>query len=553
MNPMSDPHSSSGAPHPAESGESSHAASSTSGTATAAAKVVSGGKAVGHGLAVGARATGRATRAALALGQRAAGAEGARETGLARLLELNVLNSAGNTAVTISLAGSIFFSGASSEARGQVALFLAMTLLPFAIVAPLIGPFLDRFSHGRRWAMGATLAIRGFLCWLLADALATESNALYPLALGVLVATKAYSVTGNAAVPRLLPRDLTLVKANGRCSLAGLVGAGISAPLAGLASLAGPEWALRYAFVVFAFATIRAMMLPAAVDASRDEDDVDLDGRNRRGRVALPGPVAYALRANIGPRFMSGFLTMYMAFLLREDSYGWNPALLMGLVIGAAGVGNFLGIALASLLKKLKPQITVVAALLADAVLCGLAALIGGPVMFAVLGLTAGLAQSLAKLSLDATIQSYVPERVRTSAFARSDTMLQVAWVIGGFVGILLPLGMPELSLGLVCGALVLWFVMMVAKRDADPAVRVDQEMATTPDAAGPTAVATTAEVASEAVDHPDRPAPHAPARFDDPWAGDGPTSAMPPRRNTRNEPTVPLSLDWDDPRLPPH
>ena len=106
-------------------------------------------------------------------------------------------------------------------------------MLPFAIVAPLIGPFLDRFSHGRRWAIGATFAIRAFLCWVLANAVADESNLLYPAALGVLVSSKAYGVTRAAAVPRLRPDDLTLVKANSRVSLAGVVGAAASAPIAG--------------------------------------------------------------------------------------------------------------------------------------------------------------------------------------------------------------------------------------------------------------------------------------------------------------------------------
>ena len=33
-----------------------------------------------------------------------------------------------------------------------------------------------------------------------------------------------------------------------------------------------------------------------------------------------------------------------------------------------------------------------------------------------------------------------MPELVRTSAFARSETLLQMAWVIGGAIGIALPL-----------------------------------------------------------------------------------------------------------------
>ena len=110
-------------------------------------------------------------------------------------------------------------------------------------------------------------------------------------------------------------------------------------------------------------------------------------------------------------------------------------------MIGGAGVGNFAGIAIGTVAKRVRP---------ADhrgARRCSptsrpstLAALFYGLVSLVVLGFTAGLAQCLAKLSLDSTIQRDVPERVQTSAFARSDTTLQLAWVIGGFVGIALPL-----------------------------------------------------------------------------------------------------------------
>ncbi|WP_246056687.1 MFS transporter [Nocardioides eburneiflavus] len=437
-----------------------------------------GVRAAGRGARVAGRGAGSAGHYAVSQARRAARAEGAGDSGLSRLIELHAFNAAGDAAVAISLAGTLFFQVPTGEARGQVALFLGLTMLPFAIVAPLIGPFLDRFSHGRRWAVGATMAIRCFLCWVLATAVVTESGWLFPAALGCLVASKAYGVTRAAAVPRLLPPDLTLVKANARVSLAGVVGAGISAPLAILASTFGPEWSLRYGFVVFVLATIWAIRLPEKVDASQGEGELvltgstDQGGTARRPRTRIPGAVAFALRANCGPRWLSGFLTMFMAFLLRDNPIGdWRPEVLLGLVIGAAGLGNTLGIAVGSVLKRLNPAVTVVLALLADVAVAALAALFYGLVTLVLLGLTAGLAQSLAKLSLDSTIQRDVPSRIQASAFARSDTTLQLAWVIGGFVGIAMPL-MPQLGLGVAAGVLGAWatFVLVSRRGSAAPA-----------------------------------------------------------------------------------
>ena len=442
---------------------------------------------MGRGLKVGARATARgaagaagaasrASRYTVRQAQRASEAEGAGESGLSRLIQMHFFNTAGDTAVAISLAGSLFFQVPSGEARGQVALFLGLTMLPFAIVAPLLGPFLDRFAHGRRWAIGATMALRAFLCFGLATAVTGDSPWLFGAALGVLVSSKAYGVTRAAAVPRLLPRDFTLVKANGRVSMAGTVGATVSAPLAVLCSMAGPEWSLRFAVVLFIIATICAIRLPEQVDSSAGEQVLVLRGPGhaaagrKRARIQIPPAVAFALRANCGPRWLSGFLLMFMAFLLRENppDSGLQPEVLIGLVIGAAGAGNALGILMASLLKRINPGVTVVLALVTVAASTLVCALFYGVVTLVLLGLTAGLAQSLAKFCLDASIQRDVPTRVQASAFARSDTTLQLAWVIGGFVGIALPLEPARLGLSVAVAVLTAWAVFVLAKRPRD-------------------------------------------------------------------------------------
>jgi MFS family permease len=420
--------------------------------------------ATGRGIKRAGTATGSAASFTFRQARRASRAEGAGDSGLYRLIELHAFNAAGDAAVAISLAGTLFFAQ-PGEARGQVALFLGLTMLPFAVVAPLLGPFLDRFSHGRRWAIGGTMALRAFLCWLMADAVASQSLAMFPTALGVLVSSKAYGVARAATVPRLLPAGLSLVKANSRISLAGVVGAAIGGPLAGAASVFGAQWSLRFAFVVFAAATILSILLPAKADAHQGELPVTLSGDQQKFRV--PPDVVFALRCNAGLRMLSGFLTMYMAFLLRQHPLpGWEhrTTLLMGLVIGAAGLGNTIGIALGSMLRRLKPTVTVVAALLADATAAVVAAIFYGLIPAIALGLTAGVAQAMGKLVLDATVQRDVPERHRTSAFARSETLLQLSWVLGGFIGIALPL-IPRLGLGVLAGLMIAWTIFVLTKR----------------------------------------------------------------------------------------
>jgi MFS family permease len=442
----------------------------------AAGATARGARAAGSFSARGAKragsATGRAAGFTFRQARRASHAEGAGATGLYRLIELHAFNGAGDAAVAISLAGTLFFQVPTDQARGQVALFLGLTMLPFAVVAPLIGPFLDRFQQGRRWAIGATTASRAFLCWVLADAVTGGSSvALFPAALGCLVASKAYGVTRAAAVPRLLPPELTLVKANSRISLASVAGAGVSAPIAVSASMLGPQWSLRYAFVVFVAATILAILLPSRVDSSTGEDKPSLStlGRQKRRRPALPHHVVIALRSNTGLRILSGFLTMFMAFLLRDKPFAGfehRPALLLGLVVGSAGLGSTVGIALGSVLRRIRPEVTVVATLVADAVVAVVVTVFWALPTAVLLGLTAGLAQSLGKLSLDALIQQEIPERTRAGTFARSETLLQLAWVVGGFVGIALPL-VPQVGLGVATAILAVWtFWVFTGLRD---------------------------------------------------------------------------------------
>ena len=106
---------------------------------------------------------------------------------------------AGDAVVAIALAGSLFFDISPDAARGKVALYLLFTMLPFAIVAPLVGPALDRITGGRRVIVVPCAAGKAVVSVFMITHL--DGLALFPLAFVTLVLSKAYAVSKSALVP----------------------------------------------------------------------------------------------------------------------------------------------------------------------------------------------------------------------------------------------------------------------------------------------------------------------------------------------------------------
>ena len=227
-----------------------------------------------------ARVGASASRGAGRVVQRMTGASGARRTGLSSLIELTAASSVGDAFVAVALAGTLFFNASVSQARSQVAIALLVTIAPFAVLAPLIGPLLDRLQQGRRFILAGTLLARGALCWGMAGAVFYhDSVTLLPAAFGVLVMQKAYGVTRSAITPRLLPREITLVTANARTGLASLVASTLGVALAaGLEYLTGggsggAAWVLRVGTVIYLAAMALCFRVPERVDLPLEQEE----------------------------------------------------------------------------------------------------------------------------------------------------------------------------------------------------------------------------------------------------------------------------------------
>ncbi len=414
------------------------------------------------------------TRAVAARGQQAARyvtnkvvaaskADGADESGMTQLIWNQVLSFAADAMITVALAGTVFFSAAKSDQRGNVLGYLLITMAPFAVVAPVIGPVLDRFQHGRRGAMAVSAFGRAVLAVLMAQNF-NNLFALFPLALGSLVLSKAYSVVRAAAAPRLVPQGMSLVTANARLSLFGLGAMLIGGGFAGaIIKLTGSYWiGLWLTAVPFAATGFFALKLPKQVDsaapAARHPEEPPRPGevvkvppigriRSWAGRGYGPSVVT-ALQGASMLRFSTGFLTLFLAFWIQNASHGLQAASQLGAIGAGVGIGNAVGTALGARVHLGHPDRLVVFCCAITAISCTVTALTFGLTAAVICMFFVAAVNSLGKVSLDAVIQRDVGETYRSSAFARSETFLQLAWVIGATIAILLPIGHGALGLG---------------------------------------------------------------------------------------------------------
>ncbi|MGI8881894.1 MAG: MFS transporter [Jatrophihabitans sp.] len=390
-------------------------------------------------------------------------ADGAGESGMTPLIWNQVLSFGADAMITVALAGTVFFSAAKSDQRGNVLGYLLITMAPFAVVAPVIGPVLDRFQHGRRGAMAVSAFGRAALAILMAQNF-NNLYALFPLALGSLVLSKAYSVVRAAAAPRLVPQGMSLVTANARLSLFGLgamlIGGGF---IGAIIKVTGSYWlGLWLTAIPFAATGVFALKLPKQVDsaapAPRHPEEPPRPGEVVKvppiGRIrswASRGygpPVVTALQGASMLRFSTGFLTLFLAFWIQNAAHGLEAASQLGAIGAGVGIGNAVGTALGARVHLGHPDRLVIFCCGITALACTVTALTFGLIAAVICMFFVAAVNSLGKVSLDAVIQRDVRETYRSSAFARSETFLQLAWVIGATIAILLPIGHGALGLG---------------------------------------------------------------------------------------------------------
>ncbi|WP_205874638.1 MFS transporter [Mycobacterium camsae] len=398
--------------------------------------------------------------------QRAATADGADKSGLTALTWPVMANFAVDSAMAVALANTLFFAAASGESKSKVALYLLITIAPFAVIAPLIGPALDKLQHGRRVALALSFALRTALALILIMNYDGASGSfppwvLYPCALAMMVFSKSFSVLRSAVTPRVMPPTIDLVRVNSRLTVFGLLGGTI----AGGAIAAGVEFACTHMFklpgalfVVVGITIVGALLsmripswvevtageVPATLSYHRHSDHLhhswQEEGRKVGGKLRQPlgRNIITSLWGNCTIKVMVGFLFLYPAFVAKaHDADGWVQLAMLGMIGAAAAIGNFAGNFASARLKLGRPAVLVVRCTLAVTAFAIAAAVGGNLIVVAIATLITSGSSAIAKASLDASLQDDLPEESRASGFGRSESTLQLAWVLGGAVGVL--------------------------------------------------------------------------------------------------------------------
>ena len=387
------------------------------------------------------------------------------------LARTHLLSAAGDALIAIALAGSLFFSLDPAAARPRVALYLVVTMAPFAVVGPLIGPLVDRSRGGRRgMIIGAGIA-RAVLALLMVRHL--DSLLLFPEAFGALVAGKTYHVAKGAVVPGLVREERDLVEANSKLMLLSGLGGGLAVGPGLLLSWASSRWVLVLASVVFVLMTFPAARLPrtAVRPQSRLVSELSSDGPNqppqlgqlpqldqrhgppqsrlpdqpahvsrRRGAMLLAGSAMGVVRA------MTGFTLFLIAFWLRTDD---AAPLWFGFMFIASAVGQLIGAVSAPVLRRRIREEMLLASTLALAAAMSFYVVTSpdrASVLF--LAVVIGLMSALGKLCFDAIVQRDEVPAERGRTFARFETRFQLMWVIGALVPVAAPSGILPLRAG---------------------------------------------------------------------------------------------------------
>ncbi|HET9248723.1 MAG TPA: MFS transporter [Actinomycetota bacterium] len=389
--------------------------------------------------------------------------EALRSDDFRRLFTIRLITQSGDGLFQAALVSSIVFNPQEQNTILAFAIATLVVSLPFSILGPFTGVFIDRWS--RRKILVVAPWLRVAAVWLVLFDPKAAPVLFFGGALWVLSVNRFYLATAVAVVPRLVPTEDLLI-ANSMATVGGTVAlllgvfvGGWVADLVGddlVIALAGAEW-----IVASLVATrIRNPLLPHHVPEAPVRDELRRvirefgDGIARLARTPRAvGPITSITLDQVG----QGIVLVLSLFVFR-DRFDQGVGSFSNL-IGAGGLGVLLGILTVGKLEERLPKERIVArAFLAGGlVLIAVATYVTGwSVLIA--SFAVGLTFAWKKIPVDTMVQEAIPDGYRGRVFAVYDVAYNLSRVVAAFLAIpLLDVFGEAWAVAIVGVAFILW------------------------------------------------------------------------------------------------
>ena len=174
------------------------------------------------------------------------------------------VNDLADSLVSLSLVGSLFFSVSLEASRYRILLYLLLTAAPLIVIAPWVGPVVERVRLGYRSIIVGSLLVRALLALTLVGSLKTVG--FYPLVFGILLCRKLYAIAKTAIVAQLVVDPRRLVTDSAYLSRTGTMAGGVGSAIGiGVLLTSNVELLLVLAAIGYLVAALIGLRIPVGV------------------------------------------------------------------------------------------------------------------------------------------------------------------------------------------------------------------------------------------------------------------------------------------------
>jgi MFS family permease len=385
------------------------------------------------------------------------------ESGFRRLFATRLVSQCGDGVFNAGLGAYVFFSAQMFPDPASAALAFAVLYLPYSLIGPFAGVFIDRWSRRQILVWSAVVRAGFVVISAILVATGTLGLPLYIAALAVLGVNRFFLSALSAALPHVVPED-KLVMANSVAPTSGtiiafaggVIGLGVHLVTGGgrigsaATMLAAGACYLASGLVG---ATMRRDLLgpvfgsgtppPAAVGTELAKVARGLAAGARH--VWSRRPAAAALTATAAHRFLYGLLLLMSILLYRNYFYpggNGNSALshyTLVVITSALGYGAAAVITPAAT-RRVSKRAWIVALLAVASVVCGTLGPTFSQAAFLLIGFGLGLTAQTVAICTTTIIQQWVDDDYRGRVFSVNDMFYNAAFVLGAAFGaVLLP------------------------------------------------------------------------------------------------------------------